>query len=219
MLVVFDVDGTLTATGAVDTEVYAQAFVAVFGAALPTTDWAQYGSTSDRGIAEEAVRRLRLDPRRLPEFEERFVADLRRALDRRGAAPVPGAVGVLDRLATAGHAVALATGAWQESARVKLAVAGIELGDRVLVGSDFHVAREEIIREARRRSTATATDRTVYVGDGPWDLLAARALGVPFIGVDADDTGALGRAGVRHVIRDYLDFPGFLSALSAAGVP
>jgi phosphoglycolate phosphatase-like HAD superfamily hydrolase len=217
MLVVFDVDGTLTVTGAVDSEVYAQAFAAVFGAALPTTDWAEYSSTSDRGIAEEAVLRLRLDPRRIPEFEERFVADLRRTLEQLGPAPVPGAVGVLDQLAVAGHAVALATGGWQESARVKLAAAGIVLGDRVLVGSDFHIAREEIIREARRRSGAT--ERTVYVGDGPWDVRAARALRMPFIGVDAENTGALRRAGVRHVIGDYRDFVGFLSALSAASVP
>jgi phosphoglycolate phosphatase-like HAD superfamily hydrolase len=217
MLVVFDVDGTLTATGAVDAEVYAQAFGAVFGVVLPTTDWAEYSSPSDRGIAEEAVRRLRLDPRRIPEFEERFVAELRRALEHRGAEPVPGAVGVLDQLATAGHAVALATGAWQESARAKLAAAGIEIGNRVLVGSDFHTAREEIVQEATRRSRAT--ERTVYVGDGLWDVRAARALRMPFIGVDSESTGALRRAGVRHVIGDYRDFAVFLSALCDATVP
>lgn len=217
MLVVFDVDGTLTATGAVDAEVYAQAFSAVFGVALPTTDWAQYSLPSDRGIAEEAVRRLRLDPKRLPEFEERFVAQIGDALNHGGAKPIPGAIGVLDRLATAGHVTAIASGAWQRSARAKLAAAGIDIGERVLVGSDFHAAREEIVREAARQSRAQG--RSVYVGDGLWDVRAARALGMPFVGVDAKRDGALRRAGVLQVIEDYWDLVAFLSALRDATVP
>lgn len=56
---------------------------------------------------------------------------------------------------------------------------GVEIGNRVLVGSDFHPAREEVIREAKRRSGAT--EATVYVGDGLWDVRAARALGMPFV--------------------------------------
>jgi len=63
MLVLFDVDGTLTATNAVDGEVYANCFVAVFGTAMPTTNWAEYACPTDQGIADEAVRRLQLDLR------------------------------------------------------------------------------------------------------------------------------------------------------------
>ena len=71
--------------------------------------------------------------------------------------------------------------------------------------------------EATRRSRAAG--RTVYVGDGPWDVRAARALGMPFIGVDAQSTGVLRHAGVRHVIGGYRDFAVFQSALCDAIVP
>ncbi len=217
MLVVFDVDGTLTATGTVDAEVYARSFQTVFGAELPSTNWADYVCPTDRGIAEEAARRLQLDSRRIQEFEGRFIAELYRELRVRGARPVPGATSVLDRLNDTGHVVALATGAWEQSARAKLAAARIEIGRRVLVGSDFHASRDEIVREALRRSGATG--RAVYVGDGLWDLYAARAIGLPFVGVDPDRTGALQRAGVQHVVDDYQEFASFLQAASDAVVP
>ncbi len=217
MLVLFDVDGTLTATGAVDGEVYANCFEAVFGTALPTTNWAEYACPTDQGIADEAVRRLQLDPSRMTDFKQRFVADLRRELAVRGARPVPGATDILGRLATAGHAVALATGAWEQSARAKLAAAGVEIGERVLVGSDFDASREEILREARRRSGTTGC--AVYVGDGLWDARAAEALDLPFVAVDHEGAGVLRLAGVRHVVRDYEDFGAFLRALRDAAAP
>jgi len=217
MLVLFDVDGTLTATGALDAEVYERTFRTGFGDALPSAECAEYESPTDRGIAEEAVRRLGLDRRRIPEFEMRFVEELRRELGRRGAQAIPGAVRVLDRLAAAGHAVAVATGAWEEAARTKLAAAGIELGECILVGSDFHIAREHIVREAERR--CGSAERTVYVGDGIWDVRVARALHMPFLGVDPEETGMLRREGVRHVIRDYRDFAAISCALRAACVP
>jgi len=217
MLVLFDVDGTLTATTAVDAEVYAQVFHGVFGVALPTTDWGEYRFPTDRGIAEEAVRRLRLEPGLIPEFERRFVAELSRELGRRGAHPVAGAGDILDRLDMAGHAVALATGAWEQSARAKLAAAGIRIGQRVLVGSDFHPSREEIVREAWRRSGTIQS--AVYVGDGLWDVRAARALVLPFVGVDSGGAGTLRGACVQHVVPNYLDHAAFIAALHEATVP
>jgi phosphoglycolate phosphatase-like HAD superfamily hydrolase len=217
MLVVFDVDGTLTATDDLDAEVYARSFEAVFGTPLPATSWSRYEFPTDRGVACEAVRLLELDASRIPELEERFVADLRSELRRRGARSIPGATGVLDRLTAAGHGAALATGAWERSARMKLAAAGLELHGRALVGSDFDPDRTQVIREAIRRSGEAA--RAVYVGDGLWDVRAARALGLPFVGVDHAKTGALREAGVRQVIGDYEDFEAFLRALGDAAVP
>lgn len=217
MLVVFDVDGTLTRTGEVEARVYAQAFAAVYRAPLPTTDWARYASPTDRGVAEEVVLRLGLDPRHIPELQARFVAELRQALEREGAGPVPGAERVLEGLERRGHTSALATGAWEGSARLKLAAAGIEVGHRVLVGSDFHARREEIVREAVRRCALGG--RAVYVGDGPWDVQAARLLRLPFIGVDSEGTGALRRAGVEQVVASYLELEPFLAALEDASVP
>jgi phosphoglycolate phosphatase-like HAD superfamily hydrolase len=93
----------------------------------------------------------------------------------------------------------------------------VDVAARVLVGSDHHPAREEIIREAWRRTGAAA--RAVYVGDGLWDLHAARALGIPFVGVDPERTGVLVAAGVRSVVAGYADPDAFLRTLREAAVP
>lgn len=217
MLALFDVDGTITETTEVDAELYARAFREVFGVALPSTDWAEYSHATDQGIAEEAVERAGLDPGRIPELRRRFVLDLRAVLSRRRALEVPGGAALLARLAAEGHAVAFATGAWEESARAKLSSAGIEVGGRVLVGSDLHVAREDIIREVLRQ--APRADRAVYLGDGSWDVKAARALGMPFVGVDRRGSGALSSAGARVVLADYRDVEAALAALARASVP
>jgi phosphoglycolate phosphatase-like HAD superfamily hydrolase len=217
VLAVFDVDGTITETTAIDAEIYARVFCDVFGAPLPTTDWAEYEHATDQGVAQEAVERAGLDPRRIAHLKQRFVAALREALERHGAREVPGAAALLDRLAELGHAVAFATGAWEESARAKLASAGIAVGGRVLVGSDVQVVRAEIIREAIRQ--APRARRTVYVGDGSWDVKAARALGIPFVGVDRRGTGRLALAGAREVVADFRDVGGALAALARAAVP
>jgi beta-phosphoglucomutase-like phosphatase (HAD superfamily) len=41
MRVIFDVDGTLIESVAIDAELYDRAFFETFGVRLPTTDWAQ----------------------------------------------------------------------------------------------------------------------------------------------------------------------------------
>jgi phosphoglycolate phosphatase-like HAD superfamily hydrolase len=101
VLMVFDVDGTLTLTGSLDAEAYARAFRSTFGAPLPGTDWARYRSPTDQGVAEEVVRHLGADPALIPEFRRRFLSDLGEKLGRRPAQPVPGAVEVFDSLAAA----------------------------------------------------------------------------------------------------------------------
>ena len=61
MLVVFDIDGTLTRTCDLDAALYARAFVDTFGFPLPRLDWSAYHHATDRGIAEEALRRAGRD--------------------------------------------------------------------------------------------------------------------------------------------------------------
>ena len=52
-LVIFDLDGTLTKTVAVDADSYVRAFADVFGMAGIDTDWSRYRDYTDGGIARE----------------------------------------------------------------------------------------------------------------------------------------------------------------------
>jgi hypothetical protein len=83
VLVVFDIDGTLTLSNAIDGEVRTETFARVFGRALPSTDWAEYAAVSDQGIAMEALDRLGLDSGRVSTFRKEFVAALGRRMRRR----------------------------------------------------------------------------------------------------------------------------------------
>lgn len=217
MFVVFDVDGTLTETTELDARLYARVFREVFGAPLPSTRWDDYENATDQGIALEAVTRAGLDSRRIPEFERRFVEELGPALAVAPARQIPGAAAFLDVLSARGYPFAFATGAWPASARAKLHSAGIDIRERVLVGSGLQASREAILGEVLQR--APRPGPAVYLGDGAWDVRAARRLALPFVGVDRHGTRALLRAGARELVPDFLDVEAVLGAIRRASVP
>jgi phosphoglycolate phosphatase-like HAD superfamily hydrolase len=216
VLVLFEVDGTLTRTNALDAELFARAFVETFGAALPTQDWTAYRNVTDLGVAEEgALRALGRRPTaaELGAMRDRFVSMLRVALQAEGASlEVPGASSILTMLREEGRRVAFATGCWEASARVKLGSAGIDVAGIPLASCDEAPERESILAMA----IDLAGGAIVYVGDGPWDVAAARRAGVGFVGVDPDGAALLGRAGAFDVVRDFEDGHAFLAALASA---
>src|SRR5947199_8221046 len=98
VLVIFDVDGTLTRTSDIDASLYAQAFFDTFGFPLPTLDWTAYRYATDRGIAEEALRRAghgRAN-RSLDDMRRRFIEMLDEALPPDATHQVAGAGTMFD---------------------------------------------------------------------------------------------------------------------------
>ena len=87
-------------------------------------------------------------------------------------------------LALPGVRVAVATGGWQETARLKLRLVGIDAERLAFASSSDALARTEIMRLAARRAMqGTAFSRATYFGDGPWDRRASEQLGYDFIAV------------------------------------
>src|SRR5439155_5726890 len=207
-------------TSDVDAALYAQAFLDTFGIPLPTLDWTVYSHATDRGIAEEALRRAGRAASRttLDDMRRRFIESLDRALRADPAHQVPGASAMLARLREDRHAVAFATGCWEASARLKLARSFIEVGDCHLVACDGEPDRVAILRSAMKRA-APDEGPVVYVGDGPWDVQAARSLRLPFVGIDHDDSGRLRGLRVGTVLRDFRDYGAFLGAVARAVPP
>lgn len=223
MLIIFDIDGTLTRTSDVDAALYAQAFFDTFGVPLPTLDWTAYLHATDRGIAEEALQRAGrpASGSALDDMRRRFIESLDRALEPDPAHQVPGASAMLHRLRQDGQGVAFATGCWEASARLKLARSFIEVGDCPFVACDEEPDRVAILRSAMKRA-APAEGPVVYVGDGPWDVQAARSLRLPFVGIAHDGSGRLRGLGVGSVLsdfRDYGDYGAFLAAVTTATPP
>jgi len=226
MLVVFDVDGTLTRTAGTgaDFVCYARALAEVWGITTTREECNEVRHVTDRGTAEELVaRRLgrTIGPEDLVPLHTRFMELLADALpDDPATLAVPGAAAILDHLRAAGHGVAIATGAWEASARLKLTRAGIPLDGIPLAACDQHPAREAIMYHAIARAGGRERHgRVVYVGDAPWDVRATRRMGLPLVGLDYGGSGRLDAHGVSVVLRDYTDVDAVLRALADARPP
>jgi phosphoglycolate phosphatase-like HAD superfamily hydrolase len=226
-LAVLDIDGTLTATTAVDEACYFRAAAAVYGPAAAGADWAAAPHVTDSGLAHWlADAHLGRPPRadELDAHRARFVALLQAELARDPAqfAPVPGAPGLLDALRSGGWHVALATGGWGASARLKLRAAGLADDAVPLASADDGLSREAIVRAAAERAGAPLErwGRAVSVGDGAWDVRTAAALGLPFVGVGTGPRAtALFTAGAAVVLPDLQDRTAVDAALAGAPVP
>jgi phosphoglycolate phosphatase-like HAD superfamily hydrolase len=224
-LVVFDIDGTLLQTATIDEECYAEAIRQEWGFEGISTDWGAYEHSTDNAIAAEIFRARRgREPSdaELAGLRARFVDLLRRraAVEPEQFRQTEGAAALLAYLPTVGWPVAIATGGWTPSARLKLERAGI---DHHAVPAAFACdarPRAEIIRLAVRRAAerpgGAARPSVGYVGDGTWDLRAARELGAGFVGVGTGDRGALLKAHGAAVVADFGDRERFATLLGQA---
>lgn len=226
-LVIFDLDGTLTDTNQVDARCYVAALAQVFGLAEVNEDWSSYVNATDPGILQELCER-RLGRRLLPDemeaFEVRFSSLLQQEYERDAGQfrQIPQAGALLERLAhDPDWRASIATGGWRRTAAFKLSVAGLALDGLPLASGNEAVSREGILLASQEMAQGAygveGFSRVVSVGDGTWDIRAARALGLPFIGVGAGDH--LARAGARQVVADFSQVEEFLRLLDIAQVP
>ncbi|HKV13043.1 MAG TPA: HAD family hydrolase [Thermoanaerobaculia bacterium] len=221
-LIVFDIDGTLTRTDQIDEICYVRAFEEELGWTGISTDWAGYPSCTDEAIALEIFARHGGRPPRDGEIDRvrrRFLSLLEAALVEGTFTEIPGAGEALWRLRSDSRfRVALATGAWEASARLKLRAAGLEVGGIPLATSDDHPNREEIVRRAMARAEAAngPFESIVSVGDGVWDVRTAQALGIGFVGIGhGERAGRLRREGAGRVFEDFRDWDAFVECLTA----
>lgn len=210
-LVMFDVDGTLVDSAGFDADLYAAAVQAVLGLTIDR-NWDRYEHVSDRGILAELLGdRPAHEARALAKRVEACFVDLVRAhLARSGSSvrEIKGARALIERLlATPSVCVAVATGGFEPTARLKLRHIGIDDERVALASSSDAAARTAIMRLAADRALRGAVAaRSTYFGDGPWDRRASEELGYHFIAIGG---------GVEHEIRfaDLADTEAILGAL------
>jgi phosphoglycolate phosphatase-like HAD superfamily hydrolase len=157
----------------------------------------------------------------LPSFAVAFLARLERALTANPCAETPGAGALLERVRSTPEVVAcIATGGWERSARRKLAAAGIDVSGLAFASCNDARNRRDIVRTATRRACALAGGEEpsayVSVGDGVWDVVTARQLGMAFIGVARGEQAVrLRDLGAAVVIEDFTDTDAFLAAVTS----
>ena len=191
-LVVFDIDGTLTDTNAVDAEAFTRAVCEHLGIAAIADDWSRFDDVTDaaifdtlcvehrgRGAGESDVARVK----------ELLLAHFDQA-PRDSFRPIAGAPELLAAIRADAHwTAAFATGAWACSARYKLRAAGLDESWPIASADDAR-DRASIVRTAIARAGGPF-DRIVLAGDAEWDVATARTLRLPFVAVGTRLPGAL----------------------------
>jgi len=184
--VVFDIDGTILQSAAVDDELYRRAVFSVLGHVQFRPSLADYDYVSDSGILAQilADNALDDDAELVGAVKAHFVSGLTAHIAANGPfEEIPGAKRTLETLnRSANHSVAIATGGWRESALLKLQTAGFGELDVPVATSDDARDRKEIMRVALSHLGSNFSSVT-YFGDGPWDRDATIELGWRFVAV------------------------------------
>ena len=226
-LFLFDIDGTLVATGGAGRRAMNRAFEETFGAADAFAGIDLAGRT-DTSIAADAFARLGMaaDPALVARFRKRYVACLQDEVPRPapGSGVLPGIARLLDALDPAEHAfLALLTGNYADAAEVKLSHFGLWRYFRCGAFGEDHGDRNHLmpvaLDRARRCGLAphVAAIHAVVIGDTPRDIACAQAHGARSVGVATGEYSAqaLARAGADVVFEDLGDTRAVLNALHA----
>ncbi len=222
-LVMFDIDGTLTASFEFDKECFVSALMDVLNTDDIDSDWSTYQYVSSTGITTEAFQRhtgrnategelRKVEARLMFHLSERFRNSKSDFIE------VPGAKQLVNELQLNNNiAISLATGCWKDEALFKLRKTGFDVSSIPLASSNDGMAREDImstsLKLAKESYGVKEFESVTYVGDGIWDLRSANNLGYQFIGV-GDHIEMLKENGANNLHRNFLDIDAFFNTLS-----
>ena len=199
--ILFDIDGTLIESMAVDTELYFSSVEEVLGPVSIRKALSDYDHVTDSGILAQILEdngRV-FDEQATAAIKSLFVEKISRHIETRGPfVTIDGAVEFVARNQAAdGRRVAIATGGWRESALLKLESAGFDIDGIPLVTSDDAPSRIEIMQAALAR-LGSEFESVTYFGDAEWDRRACRSLGWNFVAVGPGLGGIDSYAGIDH---------------------
>lgn len=185
----FDIDGTLLASGGAGKAALETALVEDFG--VPLRVQVPYSGRTDRAIVRDLFRHHDLEetPANLQKLFDGYLRRLPDCLRRMNGRVLPGMGELLQLLRTRKHAhIGLLTGNVRAGARAKLGHFG--LFDFFAFGGfgDHHFDRDDVAREAlaairQHLHPDLQGDRIWVIGDTPLDVQCARAIGARVVAV------------------------------------
>jgi len=210
-VVLFDVDGTLVHAAGAGRRSLERVLAGAFGRVEHALSGMRLDGMTDRLIVREVLVSLGqpFEDALCDRILAGYVEALREEILGPGFRVLPGVEEVLGALAAAGADLGLCTGNVAEGARLKLARGGIdryfEWGPGAIAGfAHDGEARELLVRAALDRGASRLgeplrPEDALVVGDTPRDVSAARAHGVPVLGVA---TGRFGAGELREAGAD-----------------
>lgn len=225
MLLLFDIDGTLTRGGPAVTA-FRIALERTYGTAGPVGEYDFAGKTDPR-ILRDLLGAAGLAPREiergLPRFQDRYLAELGARIGADPVTVLPGVRRLIGELAARGDVfLGLVTGNVAGGARLKLRSAGLwhhfPVGG---FGSD-RAARNELPqialdRASRHWGRVFNGKESVIIGDTPRDMECARAVGAATVAVTTGrfSSAELREAGADRILPDFSDTAAAVEALTA----
>lgn len=216
-LIIFDIDGTLIHYIEAEDQIYLDAIHEIMPINNISSKWDEYYYSTESGILSEI---FSTHLKRLPTLQEEYaikdnyVSSLARSLLDTPNSCLAGATEIFSQIKQKNWDIAIATGAWLESAKVKLTGSNMPYLDVPFAHGGDHHDRTQIIQTAIARSKAfykkDSYQKIIYVGDRLWDRKAALELNIDFIGV-GDHLASLEVKDFFHV--DHYETPEFLSYL------
>jgi phosphoglycolate phosphatase len=185
----FDIDGTLIASGGAGKAALERALAALFGITRPI-EKLQLSGRTDRAIVADLFRLHDLDhtPDNQARLTEAYLHHLPDCLAISAGRVLPGVAALLEHLRKRDDVLlGLLTGNIRAGARIKLGHYGLH--DYFTVGGfgDRHTDRDDVAREAlaevTRHLNAVDPRRVWVVGDTPLDIRCARAIDARAIAV------------------------------------
>jgi phosphoglycolate phosphatase-like HAD superfamily hydrolase len=181
----FDIDGTLLASGGAGRTAMETALLEEFGLQGPVVR-VEFSGRTDRAIGRDLFRMHGIEESAAnwERFVAAYLGRLPGCLARHQGQVLPGIGVLLDRLQREGTvALGLLTGNTREGARLKLGHYGLAHHFRFGGYGDRHLDRADVAREAlaelhRHLDGQVRLDRVWVIGDTPLDVDCARAIGV-----------------------------------------
>ena len=199
--ILFDIDGTLIESMAVDTELYLSSISEILGPVTVREQLNDYDHVTDSGILAQLLddNGYSFDEQTLAAVKSVFVEKIERHIETNGPfVTIDGAIEFVTRTRAAeGRRVAIATGGWRESALLKLESAGFEIDGIPVVTSDDAASRIEIMQTALAK-LGDGFESVTYFGDAEWDRRACHSLGWDFIAVGPGLGGIESYTGIDH---------------------
>lgn len=221
-LVLFDIDGTLIASGGAGKAAMEAALRSEFGIA-ELMDGVPYSGRTDRAIALELLDLHGIEAvlDNWHRLRNAYLSHLPASLARHRGQVLPGIGALLDHLATrADVAVGLLTGNIRDGARLKLGHYQLEHHFAFGGFGDHHLDRDDVAREAlaagrQHLGGADGRGQVWVVGDTPLDIRCARAIGarVAAVATGWHPLEELAAARPDLLVTDFSDCQPFLKVL------
>ncbi len=183
-LVMFDIDGTLIDSSGFEDENYLTALRKILNKPIES-NWLKYNHVSDSGILDQIIEENGLSDERNDiylDVQQYFFELQKNYLSKKPAIQISGAGDFIKLLAQRDDVeLAIATGGWELSAKLKLESCGIDFSGISFASSSDHFSRTEIMKIAEKKCLNKKFTNRTYFGDAEWDKQASQELGYNFI--------------------------------------